>query len=375
MALRRDKMPSKDNPSGRFANGKFDNFWPTDHFWPVLDSLYPLFRAGLFRLDAEVAHHLSLAALRAGEKSGLLAVASPEDEFATPVEVMGLKFPNRVGLAAGLDKEGNTIDALGRLGFGFVEIGTITPRPQAGNPRPRLFRLIEHEAIINRMGFNNPGIDAGVKNVRASRKFSGIIGFNIGKNKDTPNERAADDYLICLRAAYPVADYIAVNHSSPNTPGLRDLQGAEASARLLELLKAEQAKLTAEHGKKVPLLFKVAPDLEEQHIADLARVFVDGGLEGIIATNTTLDRASVAGHPYANEAGGLSGKILLEKSNAVLASFASHLEKKVAIIGVGGISSVEDAKSKLAAGADLVQIYSSFIYQGPKLVRELARGL
>jgi len=375
MALWGDKMRSQDSPWHGFANGKFDNFREGDHFWRVLDSLYPLFRSCLFRLDAEVAHHLSLAALRAGEKTGLLALANPPDEFSSPVEVMGLKFPNRVGLAAGLDKEGNTIDALGRLGFGFVEIGTITPRPQAGNPRPRLFRLIEHEAIINRMGFNNPGIDVGVNNVRASKKFDGVIGFNIGKNKDTPNERAADDYVTCLRAGYPVADYIAVNLSSPNTPGLRDLQGAEASARLLELLKKEQAKLETEHGKKVPLLFKVAPDLEEQHIADLARVFLDGGLEGIIATNTTLDRAPVAGHPYANEAGGLSGKILLEKSTAVLAAFASHLEKKVAIIGVGGISSVEDAQRKLAAGADLVQIYSSFIYQGPKLVRELARGL
>ena len=368
-------MRSKDSADWSFANGKFDNLGAVDHFWRVLDSLYPFFRSCLFELDAEVAHHLSLAALRMGEKTGLLALGCPADEFASPVEVMGLKFPNRVGLAAGLDKEGNTIDALGRLGFGFVEIGTITPRPQAGNPRPRLFRLIEHEAIINRMGFNNPGIDAGVNNVRASKKFEGVIGFNIGKNKDTANERAADDYLTCLRAAYPVADYVAVNLSSPNTPGLRDLQGAEASARLLELLKKEQARLEKEHGKKVPLLFKVAPDLEEQHIADLARVFLDGGLEGIIATNTTLDRAPVAGHKYADEAGGLSGKILLEKSNAVLASFAGHLEKKVAIIGVGGISSVEDARSKIAAGADLVQIYSSFIYQGPKLVRELARGV
>lgn len=375
MALRGDKMRSKDSAGWPFANGKFDNLGAVDHFWRVLDSLYPFFRSCLFELDAEVAHHLSLAALRMGEKTGLLALGCPADEFASPVEVMGLRFPNKVGLAAGLDKEGNTIDALGRLGFGFVEIGTITPRPQAGNPRPRLFRLIEHEAIINRMGFNNPGIDVGVNNVRASRKFEGVIGFNIGKNKDTANERAAEDYLTCLRAAYPVADYVAVNLSSPNTPGLRDLQGAEASARLLELLKKEQARLEQEHGKKVPLLFKVAPDLEEQHIADLARVFLDGGLEGIIATNTTLDRAPVAGHKYADEAGGLSGKILLEKSNAVLASFAGHLEKKVAIIGVGGISSVEDARSKIAAGADLVQIYSSFIYQGPKLVRELARGL
>ena len=287
--------------------------------------MYPLLRSGLFQFDAETAHHLSLASLRMAEKTGLLALTCPAGELASPVEVMGLKFPNKVGLAAGLDKEGNTIDALGRLGFGFVEIGTITPRPQAGNPKPRLFRLIPHEAIINRMGFNNPGIDAGVENVRASKHFAGVIGFNIGKNKDTPNENAADDYLICLRAAYPAADYIAVNLSSPNTPGLRDLQGADASARLLDTLKREQEKLAVQHGKKVPLLFKVAPDLEEQHIQDLARVFLNGGLDGIIATNTTLDRQAVAGHPWAAEAGGLSGKPVRDKSTAVLASFAGHL--------------------------------------------------
>jgi dihydroorotate dehydrogenase len=288
---------------------------------------------------------------------------------------MGLKFPNRIGLAAGLDKEGNTIDALGRLGFGCIEIGTITPRPQAGNPKPRLFRLIQEEAIINRMGFNNPGIDAGVANVRLSKSFKGIVGFNIGKNKDTPNENAADDYLACLRKAYPVADYVAVNLSSPNTPGLRDLQGAEASARLLELLKNEQLKLAAEHGKQVPLLFKVAPDLDATHIRDLAQVFIDGGLDGLIATNTTLDRHQVAGHPRAGEAGGLSGRPVFEKSTATLKQFAEHLGGRIPIIGVGGISSLEDAREKLQAGAALVQIYTSFIYQGPKLVRELARGL
>jgi len=274
-----------------------------------------------------------------------------------------------------LDKEGDTIDALGRLGFGCIEIGTITPRPQAGNPKPRLFRLIPHEAVINRMGFNNPGIDAGVANVGKSRTFRGVIGFNIGKNKDTPNEQAADDYVACLRKAYPVAGYVAVNLSSPNTPGLRDLQGAEASARLLETLKQEQQKLAAEHGKHVPLLFKVAPDLEETHIRELSKVFVDGGLDGLIATNTTLDRQAVMDHPRANEAGGLSGRPVFEKSNEVLRSFASHLGGTIPIIGVGGIFSVEDAREKLKAGASLVQIYTSFIYRGPRLVRELARGL
>lgn len=341
----------------------------------MIDALYPIVRRGLFQLDAEVAHHASMTALRIAEKTSLLGLLSPSDTFTSPVEVMGLKFPNRVGLAAGLDKEGNTIDALGRLGFGSIEIGTITPRPQAGNPKPRLFRLIDREAIINRMGFNNPGIEVGVKNVRSARSFKGIIGFNIGKNKDTPNENAADDYLICLREAYAVADYVAVNLSSPNTPGLRDLQGAEASARLLDLLKKEQQKLADEHQKYVPLLFKIAPDLDEPQIQDLAKVFLNGGLDGVIATNTTLDRHGVASHPRAAEAGGLSGHPVFEKSTATLRAFASHLGPQIPIIGVGGISSLEDAREKIRAGASLVQIYTSFVYQGPKLVRELAKGL
>jgi dihydroorotate dehydrogenase len=316
-----------------------------------------------------------MAALRLAERSGLLKFAFPAEELLAPVEVMGLRFPNRVGLAAGLDKEADTIDALGRLGFGCIEIGTLTPRPQPGNPKPRLFRLIEHEAIINRMGFNNAGMDAGVAAVRRSRSFGGIIGFNIGKNKDTPNERAADDYLACLRQAYPVAGYIAVNLSSPNTPGLRELQGPEASARLLDALKREQEKLAAEHGKHVPLLFKVAPDLDDSHIRELSAVFLNGGLDGLIATNTTLDRDLVAGHPRAGEAGGLSGRPEFRKGTEVLRAFASHLGGRVPLIGVGGISSVADAREKLAAGASLVQIYTAFIYQGPGLVRRLAREL
>ena len=336
---------------------------------------YDLARSLLFRLDAETAHHLSLRGLRLAEKSGVLPLLFPADECIAPVEVMGLKFPNRVGLAAGLDKEGNTIDALGRLGFGFVEIGTITPRPQAGNPKPRLFRLVEHEAIINRMGFNNPGIEAGVENVRRSKHFNGVIGFNIGKNKDTPNENAADDYLACLKAAYPVADYIAVNLSSPNTPGLRDLQGEEASARLLERLKQEQAALEKEHGKRVPLLFKVAPDLDPPHVAALAKVFLDGGLDGLIATNTTLDRAPVAGHPRAAEAGGLSGRPLTTRSTEIIRAFAAEFGGRIPIIGVGGISSADDAVEKIRAGASLVQIYSAFIFQGPRLVKDCIRAL
>lgn len=358
-----------------FWRMRFDNPSGLNQFRRVFDALYPLARSGLFRLDAEVAHHLSMVALRIAEKSRLLRLISPDDEFVAPLEVMGLKFPNRIGLAAGLDKEGNTIDALGRLGFGCIEIGTITPRPQLGNPKPRLFRLLAHEAIINRMGFNNPGIDAGVANVRAAKSFQGVVGFNIGKNKDTPNENAADDYLACLRKAYPVADYVAVNLSSPNTPGLRDLQGAEASARLLDTLKQEQQKLAREHGKQVPLLFKVAPDLDDGHIRELSQVFLNGGLDGLIATNTTLDRHQVADHSRAVEAGGLSGRPVFEKSTAALRCFASQLGSRIPIIGVGGVSSLEDAREKIRAGATLVQIYTSFVYQGPKLVKELAREL
>jgi dihydroorotate dehydrogenase len=337
--------------------------------------VYPLFRDILFRLNAETAHHLSLASLRLLEKSGLLRALFPVEECVSPIEVMGLRFPNRIGLAAGLDKEGNAIDALGRLGFGFIEIGTITPRPQMGNPKPRLFRLIEEESIINRMGFNNPGMEKGVENVRKSRSFGGIIGFNIGKNKDTPNENADDDYLQCLRAAYPVADYVTVNLSSPNTPGLRDLQNAESTAKLLATLKAEQKILEQQYGKYVPIVFKVAPDLAEDHIDALAHVFLSGGLDGLIATNTTLSRHGVEHHPLHAQAGGLSGPPVRELSTRVIRRFADHLGARIPVIGVGGIGSVEDAREKLAAGAILLQIYTSFIYQGPKIVRDLVNKI
>lgn len=341
----------------------------------VIDALYPFFRSCLFRLDPETAHDLSMAALRVWEKSGLARLMADTGEASRTVELMGLTFPNRVGLAAGLDKRGDALDALGALGFGFIEMGTITPRPQPGNPKPRLFRLVEHQAIINRMGFNNPGIEAGVKNVAAARHFPGVVGFNIGKNKDTPNENAAADYLACLRKAFPVAGYIAVNLSSPNTPGLRDLQGPDACARLLETLKREQQSLAETHGRHVPLLFKVAPDLDESHIRGLSRVFRDGGLDGLIATNTTLDRTAVASHRHATEAGGLSGPPLTERSTGVIAAFAGELGADIPIIGAGGISSLEDAREKLRAGASLVQIYTAFIYQGPALVRRLAASL
>lgn len=340
-----------------------------------LTNTYQLARKALFKLDAETAHHWSMSSLRLAERTGILKKLLPEPIVSSSVALMGLNFPNRIGLAAGLDKEGNTIDALGRTGFGFIEVGTLTPRPQEGNAKPRLFRLVPDEAIINRMGFNNPGIDAGVKNVLTTKVFSGPIGLNIGKNKDTPNERAADDYLICLRKAFPVADYVVVNLSSPNTPGLRDLQSEEASARLLDILKAEQDKLSRKHGKFVPLLFKVAPDLDPIHISQLAKVFKNGGLDGLIATNTTITRTGVENYLQSAEAGGLSGKPLNQLSNRVISAFASELGQEIPIIGVGGISSPADAQGKIDAGAALVQIYTAFIYQGPELVHSVASAL
>ena len=332
----------------------------------------------LFRLDAEKAHHVSLDALRQLERLRLLGLFSGSHPSSKPIECMGLTFPNCVGLAAGLDKEGNCIDALGRLGFGSVEIGTITPKPQEGNPQPRLFRIIEREAIINRMGFNNPGIDAGVANVSSShsfRKQGGIVGFNIGKNKVTPNENAVDDYLECLRGAWDVADYITVNLSSPNTAGLRDLQAADETARLLETLKEEQEELTLSSGRRVPIALKVAPDLEPQHIADLSEVFLSGGLDGLIATNTTISRSEVAGCDYEDQAGGLSGAPLTPRATDVIADFYSHLGDKVPIIGVGGIMTADDAQAKLKAGAKLVQLYTGFIYNGPPLVSDILKSV
>ncbi len=340
----------------------------------MLDRTYPLARKLLFRLDAERAHHWSLAGLRFTERCGILqglAGGTP----AAPVECMGLTFPNPVGLAAGLDKEGNAIDAFGRLGFGFIEIGTITPQPQSGNPKPRLFRLRDHEAIINRMGFNNPGIQDGVENVSKSKTFQGVIGFNIGKNKDTPNESAIEDYLACLRGAWPVADYIAVNLSSPNTPGLRDLQSADAAARLLARLQQERETLTAETGRNVPLALKVAPDLEQGDIVALSRVFLDQGLDALIATNTTIAREAVADHPLHEETGGLSGAPLTAPSTRVIAAFHAELGDKIPIIGVGGIMCADDARAKLRAGATLVQLYTGFIYRGPALVHDIVNSL
>ncbi|MFC4995318.1 quinone-dependent dihydroorotate dehydrogenase [Rubritalea tangerina] len=336
---------------------------------------YNFARNLLFKLDAEDAHHLSLDLLRKSESLGLLKFLAGKTPPSQPVECMGLTFPNPVGLAAGLDKEGSTIDALGRLGFGSVEIGTITPKPQPGNPTPRLFRIIEEEAIINRMGFNNVGIQQGVANVRSSKTFKGIVGFNIGKNKVTPNENAVDDYLAALRGCWGVADYVTVNISSPNTPGLRDLQAADDTARLLEALKREQAHLTETTGTHMPIALKVAPDMGDEQIAELSRVFLNGGLDGLIATNTTISREPVLGKPFAQQAGGLSGKPVTQKSTEVIQAFYSHLDEQIPIIGVGGIMTADDAIEKLNAGAKLIQLYTGFIYHGPPLIHSILNKL
>lgn len=290
------------------------------------------------------------------------------------VECLGLKFPNALGLAAGMDKSASAVEAWGALGFGFVEVGTLTPRPQPGNPKPRLFRLPEHRALINRMGFNNVGIHAAVDRLK-KRSTKAIVGVNIGKNFDTPNEAAVNDYLYCLKVAYPVADYIAINISSPNTKGLRDLQGEESMRALITALKQEQSALKIEHGKHVPIVVKIAPDLEDLHIQALARVFNEVAVEGIIATNTTISRAAVAGHPLEKEAGGLSGAPVTQRSTEVIKAFRSLLNANIPIIGVGGIMCGQDAIDKLNAGAKLVQIYSGLVYAGPALIADVLESL
>ncbi len=326
-------------------------------------------------MDAEEAHHLSMSVLRKAETVGALKYIVGKVPKSPEVKCMGLIFPNAVGLAAGLDKEGNSIDALGRLGFGFIEIGTITPLPQVGNDKPRLFRIIESEAIINRMGFNNCGVIEGVKNVQSAKTYEGIVGFNIGKNKVTPNVNAVDDYLAALRGCWGAADYVTVNISSPNTLGLRDLQVADDTARLINALKVEQAVLTERTGVKMPIALKVAPDMGDEQIADLSKVFLDGGLDGLIATNTTIERGAVEGKAFATQVGGLSGAPVTKRSTEVISAFHSHLGGKIPIIGVGGIMNTQDAKNKLSAGATLVQLYTGFIYHGPPLVHNILDSL
>lgn len=327
---------------------------------------YFLIRPLLFALDAERAHELTLRLLAAGNSLGF-RISSPVNSH--PVEVMGLRFPNRVGLAAGLDKDGTAVDGLERLGFGFLEVGTVTPRPQPGNPKPRLFRLTEHQAIINRMGFNNAGIDALVERV-ARVRYRGILGINIGKNFDTPIERAVDDYLFCLDKAYPLASYITVNISSPNTKNLRQLQGASELDALLRTLKSRQTALADKHGKYVPLALKIAPDLDPGQIINISDALRRHRIDAVIATNTTLSREGVESSPLAGEAGGLSGSPLFDKSTGVIRSLAAALTGELPIIAAGGITNGARARAKIDAGAALVQIYSGLIYRGPQLIGE-----
>ncbi|MBK8817443.1 MAG: quinone-dependent dihydroorotate dehydrogenase [Methylococcaceae bacterium] len=332
-------------------------------------NLYPLIRPLLFSLDAETAHVLTLNALKAAYSTGISHSLFPALND-NPVTVMGLTFKNLVGLAAGLDKNGDYIDALAALGFGFIEIGTVTPRPQPGNPKPRLFRLPEHQAIINRMGFNNLGIDHLLDQVNKCA-YKGVLGINIGKNFDTPIERAADDYLIGLRKAYSAASYITINISSPNTKNLRQLQQSDESRKLMASLKEEQLKLQQEHGKYVPIALKIAPDLTSEDISRLAGLLLEFEVDGVIATNTTIDRLMIGNHPLALENGGLSGSPVKAKSTAIVKRLAVELEGKIPIIAVGGILSAEDAQEKFAAGAQLIQVYSGLIYKGPKLIEEI----
>lgn len=338
--------------------------------------IYALARKLLFSLDPETAHGLAMSSIDKLHSAGIACLLSKPAE-ADPVKLMGLTFPNPVGLAAGLDKNGEHIDALAALGFGSIEIGTVTPRPQPGNPKPRMFRIPEREALINRMGFNNAGVDTLLSNVKASQfaNSGGILGINIGKNFDTPIENAADDYLICLERVYSVASYVAVNISSPNTKNLRELQKDEALDALLGRLKAAQQRLAEQHGKYVPLALKIAPDLDDTQIQAIANLLRQHRIDAVIATNTTLSRAEIEGLPHAEEAGGLSGKPLFERSTATQRQLAAALAGEVPIIGVGGIMAGKDAVAKIDAGASLVQLYTGFIYQGPDLIAECAAAL
>jgi len=331
--------------------------------------MYSLARPFLFALDAERAHGLGLRAIEAAYRSGTSSLLA-RPPVPLPTRVFGLDFPNPVGLAAGLDKNGEHIDALLALGFGSVEIGTVTPRPQVGNPRPRLFRLPDQNAIINRMGFNNLGVDVLVRNVERARRRGGVLGINIGKNKDTPNESAADDYRLCMERVYALADYITVNISSPNTAGLRELQEEQALRQLIGELRDTQEQLASQHGKRVPMLVKVAPDLSDRDIDAAARVLSDLGVDGVIATNTTIARPLVESHRLAAETGGLSGAPLLGQSTLVLRRLRARLPEAIPLIGVGGIVSGADAVAKMAAGASLVQFYSGLVFRGPPLVGE-----
>ena len=329
---------------------------------------YDCLRPLLFRLDPERAHNRTLALL------ARMPVFMPRGTGGKPVELMGLTFPNRLGLAAGLDKNGVAVSAFDRAGFGFIEVGTVTPRPQPGNPRPRLFRLPEHEAIINRMGFNNLGIDALTARLAATPKPRALLGINLGKNKDTPNEAALDDYRVGLQKAWAHADYLAINISSPNTAGLRDLQHGAALRDLLAGIKAEQQRLADETARRVPIVVKIAPDLDDVALHATLDTIAEANMDGIIATNTTLDKSAVASHRYGGEQGGLSGAPLTAASTAIVKKIRAHLPQ-MALIAAGGVMRAADMQAKLDAGADLVQIYSGLIYHGPQLVRDCLRHL
>lgn len=330
--------------------------------------MYSLARSLLFCLDAERAHDLSLTAIETAYRTGFNPLLATRPK-ALPTTAFGIEFPNPAGLAAGLDKNAAHVDALASLGFGFIEVGTTTPRAQPGNPKPRMFRLPEHEAVINRLGFNNDGVDALVANAERAR-FDGVLGINIGKNKDTPNENAIDDYLFCLERVYPRASYVTVNISSPNTQGLRDLQEEETLRCFIGEICEAGERHAATHGKRKPILLKIAPDLGELELDSIAEVLLASSIDGLICTNTTIDRRAVSGHRYANEAGGLSGKPLFERSTAVLRGMAERLGGKLPLIGVGGIFTGTDAVAKIQAGANLVQFYTGMVYRGPALIGE-----
>ncbi len=330
---------------------------------------YGLVRQILFQFNPETSHELSLRGLNLLHRFNLIPLlfGKPANVNKPPVNVMGINFPNRVGLAAGLDKDGEYFQALSECGFGFVEIGTVTPLPQPGNEKPRLFRLTDAQAIINRMGFNNQGVDHLVENVKDSG-FKGVLGINIGKNKNTPEDEAINDYIICLEKVYEHADYVTINISSPNTPGLRDLQFGDTLDQLLRDLKFKQKELTRQHDKYVPLVVKIAPDIDDEGLKELSKTFIKHAIDGVIVSNTTLSRQGVEGLEHADESGGLSGVPLKERADHVLQVMAVHLNGDIPIIAVGGISSADNAEKKIQLGASLVQIYTGFIYQGPALV-------
>ena len=334
--------------------------------------MYRLARSALFQLDAEHAHELTLATFRRVPRLATLPFAASAVE--APVELLGLRFRNRIGLAAGLDKNGECLAAWARLGFGFVEVGTVTPRPQPGNPRPRMFRLPQHDALINRLGFNNKGVDYLLARV-AESDYRGVLGINIGKNADTPIEKAADDYLICLRKAYPAASYITVNISSPNTKNLRDLQDEARLRALLGALRAEADALAQRHGRRVPVLVKIAPDVNDAQLEGIALAARESRIDGLIATNTTITRPGLAGEPLAAETGGLSGAPLRPLAEQALRGLRSRLGADFPLIGVGGIDGAEAARARRAAGADLLQVYTGFIYHGPGLIAACARAV